>query len=48
LRQCGGDASRVQCIFDYIFTDGQLAKQTLKTDKEQQTALFEISMYFYH
>jgi len=48
LRQCGGDSSRVQCIFDYIFTDDQLAKQTLKTDKEQQTSLFEISMYFYH
>jgi len=44
LRKCGGDASRVQCIFDYIFADEQLAVQTLKKDKEQQTALHEIGM----
>ena len=42
LRKCGGDASRVQCIFDYIFTDEQVAEQTLNKDKQQQAAAREI------
>jgi len=39
-----GDASNVQCIFDYIFTDIQIAEQTLKNDKKQQSTSFEIGM----
>ena len=46
VRKCGGDASRVQCIFDYIFADERLAEQTLKNDKDQQAALHEIGMCF--
>jgi len=39
-----GDASRIQCIFDFIFTDERIAEQTLNKDKEQQTALQEIGL----
>ena len=46
LQKCGGDASRVQCIFDYIFADEELAEQTLKKDKDQQADLREIGMLF--
>jgi len=45
LRKCGGDASRVQCIFDYIFTDEQVAEQTLNKDKQQQAAAREIGEF---
>jgi len=45
LLKCG-DASRIQCIFDYIFTDEQIAEQTLHKDKEQQSALKEIGVCF--
>jgi len=44
VQKCGGDASRVQCIFDFIFVDEQLAEQTLKKDKDQQAAIHEIGM----
>ena len=44
MQKCGGDPSRVQCIFDYIFADEELAEQTLKKDKDQQAALREIGM----
>ena len=39
-----GDASRVQCIFDYIFMDRRTAEQTLKLDKEQQVTSGELGM----
>jgi len=42
VQKCGGDASRVQCIFDYIFTNEQMAEQTLLQDKQQQAADNEI------
>ena len=41
-----GDASRVQCIFDYIFMDRRTAEQTLKLDKEQQVTSGELGMLF--
>ena len=39
-----GDASRVQCIFDYIFIDRQTAEQTLKLDKEEHVSSGELGM----
>jgi len=40
-----GDASRIQCIFDYIFTDERIAEQTLNKDKEHQAASKEIGWF---